>query len=129
MSKLIEPTSDQCSEQAIVENARDKVSFAAWHPQWGGYFSHALVTFGKMTNSSEDNPGCFDVANFHDGEFPSRTPDHKHYCSAGQLIDFGLSVLEKQIACQLDSGGNSVTLDAAWIERTLARLQKLPRRD
>ena len=125
---MIEPTPDQCSEQVIVENTADTVSFAVWHPQWGGHCSHALVVFDKFTNNDND-PGCFDVANFHDGEFPSGTPDRKHYCSAEQLVDFGLSVLEKQLAHQLDSTGNSVALDAAWVESTLARLQRLPRRD
>jgi hypothetical protein len=73
------------------------VGFACWHPQWGGYASCCIVTCDAVPGA------CFDVVNWHDGEFPigehnPGPPDRKHYCSPLQLIEFGLDVLEEQLA-------------------------------
>jgi len=89
---LSEPTSDQCTAHAVL--ARDDktggVAFAAWHPQWGGSGGKCIVETGA-------NPGdCFEVHNWHDGEFPADAPMSLHYCDPDQLIRFGELVKKMQ---------------------------------
>ncbi len=87
------PTSDDCYKGTTLFDDGIERVFAYWHPQWGGYCGKcvAIVTPG-------DVDGCFNVINWHDGEFP--TDDEfveYHYCAPTQLVDFGITVLEKQL--------------------------------
>lgn len=64
-----------------------------WHPQWGGYVGHCKVDFAPTDSNS-----CFEMAVFHDGEFPCDHADHKvHCCDAIQFVTFGLDVYEAQL--------------------------------
>ena len=97
------PTSDQCSAHAPCKpEGPHQYTYADWHPQWGGYVGKCLVSF-SVNSEGGDEPGCFDVEVWHDGEFPhdddSRTVT-RHYCAATQLIEFGLTVLEQQVVHQ-----------------------------
>lgn len=128
------PTPEECAAKATLPaEPGETYAFAAWHPQWGGYVGCSVVTFGTASDGGVDaragahaEPGCFDVHNWHDGEFPR--DDHVttyHYCAAEQLVEFGLLVLERQCEHQVDTGGRAVRCDTAWIDRTIARLQAL----
>lgn len=96
-------TSDLCTAKH-VEIVGDEVRLNLWHPQWGGYRSHAKVTFNAKA-SGADSVSCFDVENFHDGDFPSCSSTTYHYCDAAQLIEFGLSILEAQKKYQKTEAG------------------------
>lgn len=97
LSSGSEPTSEQCADHTILADTESEISFAAWHPQLGGYSSHAVVTFSKH---SDNGPSCFTVDNYHDGEFPRATAQSLHYCAAEQLIRFGITILEMQVKHQ-----------------------------
>lgn len=84
--KFREPTTEQCVIQTVLAEdiKTGQVAFAAWHPQWGGYVGKCIV------ETFRGDGGCFEVHNWHDGEFPrSDTVTSYHYCSADQLIKFG----------------------------------------
>lgn len=87
------PTSSDCEKQTVLFEGEYNRTYADWHPQWGGYCGKAVVIV---------SPGrldcCFDVINWHDGEFPrDETYTEYHYCAPTQLVDFGITVLEKQL--------------------------------
>lgn len=135
MKKPERPTPEQCTAE-ITMAAYDGVRMVLWHPQWGGYASPCVVRFSRVSGTSAGGPhaaahaGCFDVMNWHDGEFPiphdsDARPDQKHYCCARQVVDFGLSIYEAQIKFQIDDSGRPVSLDREWIDATIARLEKL----
>lgn len=78
------PTSDQCSNGEIIEHD-GKRYLATWYPQMGGYVGMCLVELSNQTK-------CFDVAVWHDGEFPFGSeyqPILLHHCDAAQFIRFG----------------------------------------
>lgn len=79
---MYEPTSEQCSSNAIIEE--DGTRFlACWYPQMGGYIGKCLV---KHTGNK-----CFEAFVWHDGEFPFSGPHpiEMHHCSADQFVHFG----------------------------------------
>jgi hypothetical protein len=125
---VAEPTSEQCSDRAVVADTESEISFAAWHPQLGGYCSHAVVTFSKQ---SYNGPSCFTVDNYHNGEFPCATEQSLHYCAAEQLIRFGTTILEMQVKHQEELNGSvageRVRCDVAEIDALIARLTALRR--
>lgn len=123
MSTAKQPTSEQCSANAVVDENEDFVRFAAWHPQWGGYVGKCIVEIGKTTNSSDDSPGCYEVWNWHDGEFPSDNyVDHKHYCSPEQLILFAVEIMEKAAQYQRTDEGKPVAPD---LDDLIVRMRRL----
>lgn len=101
-------------------------AFATWHPQWGGYASPCVVEFGAVTGSAEGDPGCFDVLNWHDGEFPTDTVQSRlHYCDALQVVEFGVTVAEKLTARQTRPDGTPVRYDREQVEALARRLLAL----
>lgn len=83
------PTSEQCSAGEILEHD-GKRYLATWYPQMGGYAGMCLVELSNKTK-------CFDVAVWHDGEFPFETGDRPvilHHCDADQFIRFGALVAQ-----------------------------------
>jgi len=125
---MTEPTDEQCSDHAVVADTESEISFAAWHPQLGGYCSHSVVTFSKQ---SYNGPSCFTVDNYHDGEFLCSRAKSLHYCAAEQLIRFGITILEMQVKHQeaiklgADATGERVRCDVAEIDAMIARLTAL----
>ena len=85
-----EPTSAECSDNAIVDGC-----LAAWYPQMGGYGGKCWIV--SADNDADGGGPCFDVAVYHDGEFPfcsespfeTASPVILHHCSADQFIRFG----------------------------------------
>jgi len=102
--------SPKCTERVVEETEHDYKLFV-WHPQWGGYGSHAEVEFSKTTGGNDSSPGCFELAVYHNGDFPTDEPVfHRHCCSAEQFIRFGLDVLEAQLSHQTSTEGELVRL-------------------
>lgn len=103
--------SPKCSARVVEETDRGFKLFT-WHPQWGGYVGAAEVDFDKTTGDSDNGPGCFELAVYHDGDFGSdEIQFQRHCCDATQFIRFGLDVLEAQMEHQKGSDGNPVGLD------------------
>jgi hypothetical protein len=80
-----EPTLEECSS-----NARVGPGHACWYPQMGGYVARAVVVPNGSVNA------CFDVAIWHDGEFPfsgDTDPGRQciwlHHCDPEQFVRFG----------------------------------------
>lgn len=111
----------------------ESVRYAMWHPQWGGYSSRCAVEFPRPTSQElidegvhPDPPGtvCFDVYEFHDGDFPRDTLQfERHYCCPLQLAAFGVSILELQHAIGHDILGEEH--NRREIETLIARLQAI----
>lgn len=121
-----EPTSDQCTKHEELPGNPNDYTYADWHPQWGGYASHCIVSFGREAGDVDSGPGCFDVVNFHDGEFPGGVPTVLHYCSAEQVIDFGLTVLEQQLRIQSDGYHKEpVGVPREFLQKVQARVAEL----
>lgn len=119
------PSDDQCSDHAVLSKSDLEVTYADWHPQIGGYTSPCVVVF--TTTGPKQNPGCFEVQNFHDGEFPTHNiANVKHYCDARQLVEFGLTVLEMQCSHQRAADGTDVKVSDSWKERVTKRINALP---
>lgn len=114
---MSKPTPEQCDSNSIIENG-ERVSFATWHPQLGGYCSPAIVSFRKKNRTS----ACFDVSNYSNGEYPTDNPQDFHYCAAEQLIEFGITILEMQVKCQEE---RSILIDNATLDAMIARLNAL----
>jgi hypothetical protein len=78
-----EPTAGQCSAKEVLERTGERVTFACWYPQMGGYVGKCVVEL--------DASGCFDAHVWHDGEFPfdGGEPRVVHHCDAEQFIRFG----------------------------------------
>jgi len=84
--------SEQEASAEVVTVESGVVTPRAWHPQIGGYTSRCVVRLARGTM-------CFDVYNWHDGEFASNTVvDEKHYCDASQWLRFATLILETQAA-------------------------------
>lgn len=128
-----QPTSEECSAVAVLEDGEHERLYAFWHPQWGGYCAKALFSAPKEHQQdvreklnapgAADGFDCFNVTVWHDGEFPRNDdpPQRFHYCDPMQLVDMGLLVAEKQIECGLRVDG-MVRDD---LERVLERVQAL----
>lgn len=120
------PSDDQCSEHAILSKSDTEVNYADWHPQIGGYTSPCVVSFSTISGMKQ-HPGCFDVLNFHDGEYPTdHVADVKHYCDARQMIDFALTVLEMQSKHQRSMDVTAVQVSDSWKEQVTKRINALP---
>lgn len=123
-----QPTSDECYEHSEVEDGPHQYAFAAWHPQWGGYASHCVVSFSRVPGA-DDEPGCFDVANFHDGEFPGDVAKVLHYCSALQVVNFGLTILEQQLQHQKREDGAPLATPVKALEVLRERINTMLNRE
>jgi hypothetical protein len=94
----LEPTTDQCSEQAAITLDDGRPAQAFWYPSMGGYVAKAIVT--------TDDTGCIEVYVWHDGAFPfsddspiwpgeqPRSPARLHHCSGDDFIRFGQLLVE-----------------------------------
>lgn len=95
---IIEPTQEQCCERAKVYESGNKVGYAMWAPQIGGYCGKCVVVVDKEWEDSDTGSigGCFDTYLWHDGEFPTpgKPPAVLHFCDPQQVIDFGQSIKE-----------------------------------
>lgn len=97
-------------------------------PQIGGYGTEYEVDVQHDAPSPDpdDLPGaCFDVAAFTDGEFPLSEgnpgePVRFHLCSADQVVDFGLKLLE--IA---QSTRRRFLPSPAWSDEVIRRIRGL----
>lgn len=96
--------SDACTAREVQELPGGRGwRLSCWHPQWGGYGGHAEVEFSRHSGDHDGGPGCYELAVYHDGDFPSSEVEFtRHCCSADQQIRFGLDVLEAQMDHQLD---------------------------
>lgn len=123
------PTSEQCSKEEPIAEAERARTYAFWHPQWGGYVSKATVRIGKHAlDEPPSAPGaaggfdCFEVEVWHDGEFPrDEAPQRFHYCDPIQLVEMGLFVAEKQVACGMKLDERAI----ADLEEVIARARAL----
>lgn len=128
------PTHDDCTAKTVREDGSDFV-LTTWHPQWGGYASPCEVRFGKASgDGAGEGIGCFDVTNWHDGEFPTDDEEcvtRRHYCSAEQVVDFGLDIIDAQLGRQVSMTDKDklVGVDSKWIDETIARLTALRERN
>jgi hypothetical protein len=126
--KRMPPNQQDCSKRVVQDDERG-FTLLTWHPQWGGYSSVCEVRFDRVSgDAGEKEIGCFDVTNWHDGEFPTEDPNEAttyHYCSAEQIVSFGLDVIEAQVSRQRSLSDKPVSIDPAWLEETIARLKKL----
>ncbi len=89
-----EPSGEQCTNHEKVFDNEDKVGYAVWYPQMGGYVGKAVAMFDKKWKSFPNGSqigGCIDVLIWHDGEFPfgGNNPREIHHCSPEQFIEFG----------------------------------------
>lgn len=118
-----EVLSPKCTARTVEETDSGYKLFV-WHPQWGGYTSHAEVEFSKTTGDSDSGPGCFELAVYHNGDFPTDEPAfHRHCCSAEHFVRFGLNVLEAQLLHQQNDKGNLVRMgDTTKLETFRDRL-------
>ena len=115
MTTYKQPTPEACTAKETRKHG-DEIELACWHPQWGGYASRAVVRFGAQSHF-----GCFDVANFHDGQFPGDKPTIYHYCNPLQLIEFGLTIAEAQAA----HGATDDERESTYLRSVAQRLLKL----
>lgn len=100
------------------------VAYEMWHPQWGGYSSRCIVEFEEPPDPNAYPgacPPCFDVREFHDGDFPRDYETcRRHYCDAWQLLHFALNILEAQ-----KESGHPVVDDYDDVGDVIARLERL----
>jgi len=119
---------ERCSERQ-VEPLERGFRLHCMHPQWGGYGGCAEVEFSQYSGDSDNGPGCFELAVYHDGDFCSDEIEfRRHCCSADQFIRFGLDVLEAQMQHQLGLDENPVRLsmgDQTQLEEYQERIQRL----
>jgi hypothetical protein len=95
-----EPTADECSDNALIEETETQVAYAIWYPQMGGYHGKAVVAFFKSPLDAERGQGkCFDALVWHSGTWPFHDGEpgrELHHCNADQFVEFGEKVLELQ---------------------------------
>ncbi len=87
-----QPTSDECENRSVIFETEDRIGFAVWYPQMGGYVGKAVAVIDKDSPAS-----CFDCYIWHDGEFPfdesgGKSPKIVHHCVHEQVITFGEDV-------------------------------------
>ena len=92
-----EPTGADCDANALVYQDDNKVGYAIWYPQMGGYVGKAVALLDRQwfeyPHSSEG--GCIDVYVWHDGEFPFSKENNPgeakilHHCDPEQFVQFG----------------------------------------
>jgi len=125
----MQPTQEQCEEKELLPSRRGQVSFATFHPAWGGYVGATRVEFDTVSTEQE-RPGRFNLQNWHDGEYPilddDGVPTEINGCSAMDFILFGLDVLEKQTQLQITEQGDQVKLDPQEVKSAILRLLALP---
>jgi len=100
--EIKQPTSEQCTNKQIVFENDNRIGYACWYPQMGGYSGHAIAVFDKewiLYDHGSTEGGCIDVFVWHDGDFPfgeegDEQPRRIHHCSPEQFIGFG-QFLEK----------------------------------
>lgn len=87
-----EPTSDECSSNAVVFETDRQIAYAIWYPQMGGYVGKAVAVMEK------DPDSCIDVFVWHDGEFPfsEGNPVEIHHCDPTQFVMFGETLRDLQ---------------------------------
>lgn len=126
----MQPTQEQCEEKELLPSHQGQVSFATFHPAWGGYVGVTRVEFDAVTTDQEGRPGRFALQNWHDGEYPildeDGIPTEISECSAMEFIQFGLDVLEKQALLQTTAQGDQVKLDPLEVTQVFRRLLALP---
>jgi hypothetical protein len=124
----MQPTQEQCEDKELLPSRRGQVSFATFHPAWGGYVGATRVEFDAI--SEDGRPGRFALQNWHDGEYPildeDGIPTEIEGCSAMEFIQFGLDVLEKQALLQTTNQGDQVKLDPLEVAQAIRRLLALP---
>jgi hypothetical protein len=86
VAAVIEPTSQQCTDNVPIQLDDGQTGYACWYPQMGGYVSHCIVV-------GAGGGECFEAYVWHDGDFPFSdddvSPRELHHCDAGQFIRFG----------------------------------------
>jgi hypothetical protein len=110
-----EPTNEECIAHAVIDFDGHKW-MAIWYPQMGGYGAKAWVSIATW---SGDNPPCFDVLVWHDGEFAfggedpdlddgteQRRPTRLHHCNAEQFIRFGEAIRTAQYGAKIPEHGS-----------------------
>jgi len=120
------PSAEDCTACKTLAKNANGVIFATFdYPQMGGYCSRSIVESAGVGD-------CFDVAIWHDGEFPfddGRPPTGLHHCDPMQFVSFGLTVIEKQMEVgrsQVNDHSASMTQHLrAEIERARELLAKL----
>lgn len=89
------PTSDECTENAILCEDEHHRAHAIWYPQMGGYVSKAAVAISKSNENT-----CFDAYVWGDQNFPfhdDETPHVEiHHCDPEQFTRFGNLVISLQ---------------------------------
>lgn len=101
--------------------------FQLVHPQWGGYCFPCVVEFDtdgghRGNDETRADLPCFEVHEFHDGEFPTdHVFDTRHYCAAEQLVRFGLDVIELQV----EHCDRPTSPSIPWLEEMASRIDKL----
>lgn len=90
------PKSKQCNnnQRVIYESLggtkHDAIAF--WYPQMGGYTAKAVAW--------REDGGCFNIAVWHNGNFPFQNdepPRYLHHCSASDFIHMGEILQEADI--------------------------------
>ena len=105
------PTSEQCTAKAKVWEDNDRIGYAIWYPQMGGYVGAAIALFDKKWKSYSTGAaegGCIDVYVWHDGEFPfsdGENPCLLHHCNPEQFIEFGKTLTEINQGEKVDIDG------------------------
>jgi hypothetical protein len=81
-----------------VKASEGLVAFATVHPQWGGYCFPCVVSFQPPTDGDDAFP-CFDVQEWHDGDFATDDVQaERHYCDPTQILGFAVVIMEQMHA-------------------------------
>ena len=97
-----EPTPEQCSSGARVEDWNGQPTYACWYPQMGGYVGKCVVAFSPGGDNTGTYDYCFEAWVWHDGEFPFSEGEWRgpvkelHHCMPSQFVAFGNFVMTKQ---------------------------------
>lgn len=101
MSYINEPTSAQCTAHEQVYESTDRVGYAIWYPQMGGYVGKAVAIMDKEWEKRPGNGrvgGCVDLFVWHNGRFPFQDSDENpkeiHHCDPTQFITFGEALMQ-----------------------------------
>ena len=139
-------------DTGTVEIIEDRVYYPTGaYPQMGGYGAQSIISFSAVTGATgtdgQEEPGCFDVEVWHNGEWPfgaekmgrvtgkcevcahpygyAASPSSLHHCAAEQFVELGLLVLELQRKYQKRSDGTPVSVNPTWGKTILLRLAAL----